>query len=165
VGHYLRRAFTPCLILTAGVFLVRLWLDGWWVERRAGWAIEHAARQPTVQERHRALADVVGILDGYKRHVAGANAVIPNLDTSSIDQLREYIDWYRLETASIYTGHREYDKWSKMLDEALRDYQLQDLGVLRPKQRRVFTVLLWVLAGATGVMFFCKMSWHEWGEV
>ena len=29
---YARRAFTPCLLLTVCLFLLRVWLDAWWGE-------------------------------------------------------------------------------------------------------------------------------------
>ncbi|MFQ5811342.1 MAG: hypothetical protein ACE5JM_17120 [Armatimonadota bacterium] len=163
-NFYLRRTFTPCLILMAGMFLLRVWLDGWWVEYRVGRAIERAASQTTIRARNESLAHVVDLLDGYKRHVAAASALIPRLDTTAIDKVRDDIDWYRLQTASVYQGALEYEHWSSILDDFLTNYELPDLGVMRPAQRRTLTVILWVLAAVTVVTFFIKMSWHEWGE-
>ncbi|MGD8237026.1 MAG: hypothetical protein PVH68_00615 [Armatimonadota bacterium] len=162
--YYLRRTFTPCLILLAGMFLLRAWLDAWWVEYRVDRAMGRAARQTTVEARNESLAHAVDILDGYKRHVAGAGALIPRLDTTAIDKVRHDMDWYRLQTASVYQGSLEYEHWSTILDNFLTDYEVQDLGVMRPGQRRVLTAILWVLAAVSVVTFFIKMSWHEWGE-
>jgi len=163
--YYARRLFTPCLILMACTLLLRVWLDAWWVEFRVDSAIQRAARQSTVEARNRSLAHVVEVLDGYKQHVAAASTVMPGLDTDAIDQVREHVDWYRLQTAYVYEGSLHYDEWSTILDDFLVNYELRDLGVMPPAQRQTLTMLLWALAIATVITFFIKLSWHEWGEM
>lgn len=160
----MRRAFTPCLLVTAALFVARLWVDAWWVEWQVDTALQRAAAQVTVEARNDTLDHVVRILDGYKRHVAAADAFFPGLDMTAIDRVRDHIDWYRLQTASIYDGDMEYDHWSKRLDSFLSNYELQDLRVVPPAKRRVLTALLWLFGAASVVTFFIKLSWHEWGE-
>jgi hypothetical protein len=96
--------------------------------------------------------------------MAGASVFMPGLDTTGIDTLREHIDWYRLQTANVYEESQYHDDWLKVLDDFLANYEVGDLGVMRPDQRGKLNRVLQILAAITGVALLFKLSWHEWGE-
>ncbi len=161
---YARRLFTPCFLLTVCLFLLRVWLDASWVEHRVRHDIGRAAQYTSVEKQHDILIEVILRLDRYKQHVAGASVLIPGLDATRIDTVREHMDWYRLQTTNVYAESQYHDDWLNVLDDFLANYELGDLGVMRPDQRRKFNRMLQVLAVITGVALLFKLSWHEWGE-
>jgi len=163
--YYVRRLFGLFLLLMLGTMLLRVWLGGWWVERRVGWALDSARRHSSIEARNEDLADAVEFLDGYKRYVAGASAFIQGLDTDAIDQVRADIDWYRLRTASVYEYSEHYTYRLRILESFVKNYEVRDLSVMRPRHRCVFTVLMWIFGVATVITLLLKMSTHEWGEI
>ena len=162
---YARRLFGPCFILLVGTFVLRAWLDASWVERRVGWMLRRAAKQATVEEQDEGIVAVEQVLDGYKRHIAGASLLIPHLDTTRIDKVRDDLDWYRLQTVHVYAESQEHEHWLKILDKFLTHYDAGDLGVARPRHRRVLTIMLWTFGSVSVISLFIKLSWHEWGEM